>query len=241
VSHVEALPSIAILAGGLATRLRPVTETIPKALIEIAGRPFIAWQLDLLRERGLRDAVICGGYLGEMIESAVGTGEAFGLRIRYSHDGPRLMGTGGAIRRALPLLSDPFYVVYGDSYLPCDYRAAAAAFAGSAKQALMTVFRNAGLFDSSNVEMDGDRIVVYDKRQRTPGMQHIDYGLGMFRQQAFSRTPSESPFDLAQLYQDLLQQGQLAAWEVAERFYENGSFEGIEELTAILEKRVRTS
>ena len=222
---------IAILAGGLATRLRPVTETIPKALIEIAGEPFLGHQLRLLSRGGIRHAVLCVGYLGEQIREYAGDGSAFGLRVEYAFDGPHLLGTAGAIRQALPLLGDAFLVVYGDSYLPCDYGAVAQAFLGSGKLALMTVFRNHGRWDSSNVEFSDGRILAYDKANRTPRMQHIDYGLGVFRRQAFAAVPDNRPHDLAALYQSLLRQGELAAWESPQRFYEIGSQEGIRELT----------
>jgi NDP-sugar pyrophosphorylase family protein len=225
---------VAILAGGLATRLRPVTESIPKALIEVNGEPFLAHQLRLLRDRGIQRAVVCAGYLGERIRSFAGAGEAFGLRIDYSFDGPVLLGTGGAIRRALPLLGESFFVVYGDSYLPCDYAAVAEAFRGSGKSALMTVFRNEGRWDSSNVEFSGGRILAYDKVRRTPRMRHIDYGLGAFSREAFAAVPEDRPSDLAALYQDLLLRGDLAACEVGRRFYEIGSWEGIRELEEYL-------
>ncbi len=230
------LPSIAILAGGLATRLRPKTETVPKCLLEIAGKPFIAWQLELLRKRGLSEVVICTGHLGEMVEEYVGDGQAFGLRVRYSPDGPVLLGTGGAIRRALPLLTDPFLVVYGDSYLPCDYASPHEALRNSAKQGLMTVFRNEGKWDASNVEMNGGQIATYDKRVKTNAMRHIDYGLGVLTHRAFQGKPEGIAFDLAELYRDLLQRNELAAFEVTQRFYEAGSFAGIEELEDYLGK-----
>jgi NDP-sugar pyrophosphorylase family protein len=224
----------AILAGGLATRLRPVTETIPKALVEIAGEPFLAHQLRLLRSRGIERAVLCAGYRGEQLREYAGSGERFGLSLDYSFDGPTLLGTAGAIRRALPLLPDVFFVVYGDSYLPCDYGAVRSAFERSGLLALMTVFRNQGRWDSSNVEFDGERILAYDKANRTARMGYIDYGLGVFRKEAFAETPEDRPADLADLYRDLLGRGQLAAFEVAERFYEAGSFAGIRELEEYL-------
>jgi NDP-sugar pyrophosphorylase family protein len=227
---------IAILAGGLATRLRPVTETIPKALIEIAGEPFLGHQLRLLSRGGIRHAVLCVGYLGEQIREYAGDGSAFGLRVDYAFDGPHLLGTAGAIRQALPLLGDAFLVVYGDSYLPCDYGAVAQAFLVSGKLALMTVYRNAGQWDSSNVEFSEGRILAYDKANRTPRMHHIDYGLGVFRRQAFAAVPGNRPHDLAALYQSLLRQGELAAWESPQRFYEIGSQEGIRELTELLSR-----
>src|SRR5579885_540812 len=222
---------VAILAGGLATRLRPLTETMPKALVPIRGEPFLAHQLRLLRRGGFERAVLCVGYLGERIRDFAGDGGKFGLRLEYSFDGPQLLGTAGALKRALPKLGDQFFVLYGDSYLPCDYAAIARRFQQSGKQGLMTVFRNDDQWDRSNVELGPDgSIRVYDKRNRTAAMKHIDYGLGLFRAAAFDHVPGEEPADLAALYQQLLGEGQLAAYEVPERFYEVGSFEGIREL-----------
>ena len=226
----EALFPVAILAGGLATRLRPITETIPKALIDIQGEPFIAHQLRLLSARGIQRAVICAGYLGEKIQDAVGTGSRFGLQVEFSFDGPRLLGTAGAIKKAIHLLGDYFFVLYGDSYLPCNYREVQKAFAESGRLALMALFHNDGRWDKSNVEFREGNIFVYDKKRQTPGMHHIDYGLGVFRGTCFDSIPDDQSSDLAALYQHLLQQGELAACEVRERFYEIGSFWGIEEL-----------
>lgn len=225
---------VAILAGGLATRLRPLTETVPKALIELGGEPFLAHQLRLLRERGVARVVLCVGYLGEKIRDFAGDGRRFGLAIEYSFDGARLMGTGGAIRRALPLLGEAFFVLYGDSYLPCDYRAVERAFQEARKLGLMTVFRNEGRWDASNIEFSESRIVRYDKVNSTPDMHHIDYGLGAFRSAIFEELAEGQVHDLAALYQDLLHRDQLAGYEVPERFYEIGSPAGIQELEAYL-------
>jgi N-acetyl-alpha-D-muramate 1-phosphate uridylyltransferase len=225
---------IAILAGGLATRLRPITETIPKALIEIAGEPFLAHQLRKLKRHGFERVVLCVGYLGEQIREFAGDGSGFGLEIEYSPDGPQLLGTAGALRRALPLLGEAFAVIYGDSYLPCDYAAALAAFDESGRLGLMTVYRNRGLWDTSNVEFTDGRIVAYDKVNRTPAMHYIDYGLGAFRRAAFDGMAEGRVYDLAWLYQELLRRGELGAWESPERFYEIGSLEGIRDLTEFL-------
>jgi NDP-sugar pyrophosphorylase family protein len=225
---------VAILAGGLATRLKPVTEKIPKSLVDINGEPFIAHQLKLLRANGVTRAVICAGFLGEMIQATTGDGKNFGVRVEYSFDYPKLLGTAGAIKKALPLLGEKFFTLYGDSYLPCDYRAVQAAFDASGKKALMTVFRNEGQWDTSNVEFADGRIVAYSKQQRTSRMNFIDYGLGVFQRAAFDEVPSDSPFDLATLYQQLLQRGELAGFEVRQRFYEIGSFAGIEETRRFL-------
>ena len=220
---------VAILAGGLATRLRPLTERVPKSLVDVNGEPFVAHQLRLLRARGVGRIVICAGHLGEMIEAFVGDGARFGLQVEFSFDGPRPLGTAGAVRKALPLLGEAFFVLYGDSYLPCDYLAVQRAFEGCGKLALMTVLRNDDRWERSNVELADGRILAYDKRSRTPRMRHVDYGLGAFRRAAFDVVPTGTAYDLAALYQHLLSRDELAALEVGERFYEIGSFEGLEE------------
>lgn len=223
-----------ILAGGLATRLRPVTATIPKSLVEVAGEPFLAHQLRLLASRGIDRAILCAGYLWEQIRDYAGDGARFGVRLEYSIDGPVLLGTAGAITNALPLLPERFFVIYGDSYLPCDYAGAQRFFDASGKSSLMTVFHNEGQWDTSNVEFDGERIIAYDKKHRTERMRYIDYGLGLFRRDVFAALPPGEPRDLATIYQERLAAGDLAALEVPERFYETGSFAGIEELSALL-------
>jgi NDP-sugar pyrophosphorylase family protein len=228
---------IAILAGGLATRLRPITEKIPKSLIEIHGEPFIVHQLRLLRSNGIRHAVLCVGHLGDMIETAIGDGSKLGLSVEYSFDGPALLGTAGAIRNALPSLGPRFFVIYGDSYLPCDYAAVAKGFESAGALGLMTVFRNEGKWDTSNVEFAGGKILAYSKQKRTPRMNYIDYGLGVFQASAFTEIPRGESSDLAGLYDGLLQRGQLAGFEVHERFYEIGSAEGLKETAAFLEAR----
>lgn len=228
---------VAILAGGLATRLRPLTETIPKALVDINGRPFIAWQLDLLREQGVRRVVVCAGYLGERIQEEVGDGSAYGLDVEFLFDGPTLLGTAGALKRALPRLGGPFFVLYGDSYLPIAWRPVQEAFLASGTLALMTVFQNDGAFDRSNVEFSDGRLVAYDKKAVTPRMHHIDYGLGLFAPEAFAEVVEGEVADLAALYQSLLARGALAGYEVRQRFYEIGSFEGIEDMKAYLAAR----
>ena len=225
---------VAILAGGLATRLRPVTEKIPKALIEVAGRPFLAHQLRLLQSAGIRKAVLCLGYRGEMIEREFGNGSQPGIELSYSFDGPELLGTGGAIRKALPLLNKRFLVLYGDSYLPIDYAAPVQAFLDSGKLGLMTVFRYEGRWDKSNVWFVDKVIRSYDKKQQTPEMRYIDYGLGIFDATAFAGRPANEAFDLADVYQDLIVRNELAGYEVKQRFYEIGSPEGLAELDAML-------
>ena len=228
---------VAILAGGLATRLGSLVQETPKSLLEVAGQPFVHHQLIQLRGQGVARVVLCLGHLGERVVEATGDGSRFGLEVAYSFDGPELRGTAGAIRRALPLLGPAFFVLYGDSYLDCDYQAVQATFESAGKQALMTVFRNEGAWDSSNVEFKGGRILAYDKRARAPSMRHIDYGLGVFSRLAFGDVPETGSFDLAGVYQTLLGRGELAAFEVANRFYEIGSIEGLQETERHLARR----
>jgi NDP-sugar pyrophosphorylase family protein len=222
---------VAILAGGLATRLRPLTESIPKSLVTVAGEPFITHQLRLLQKNGVDRVVLCLGHLGQMVEEVIGNGTVFGLKVEYSYDGAELRGTAGAVRAALPRLGTSFFVLYGDSYLPCDYRVVQKAFEKSGKSGLMTVFRNEGQWDTSNVEFEGGRLLAYSKKNRTPRMRFIDYGLGVFRAEAFLQTQVR---DLADLYEGLIAAGQLAAFEVHQRFYEIGSPAGLEETSRYL-------
>lgn len=221
--------SVAILAGGLATRLRPITETIPKALVEVAGQPFILRQLAYLRDQGVRRVVLCIGYLGGMIEAVVGNGEQLGLEVTYSPDGPTLLGTGGALRKALPLLGEDFFVLYGDSFLPVDFSVVEGAFVHSGQPALMTVLHNGDRWDKSNVLFKDGRLIEYNKRKPRPEMAYIDYGLGVVSGKVLAPYASDQPFDLADLYQALSLQGQLAGLEVHERFYEIGSHTGLKE------------
>ena len=224
---------VAVLAGGLATRLRPLTDCIPKSLIEVAGEPFIFHQLAMLARQGVREVVLCVAHRGEEIEAAVGDGRRWGLRVRYSYDGPQLAGTAGAVRGALSLLGEGFFVMYGDSYLRCDFADIEAKFLASGKPALMTVLRNEGHWDTSNVLMDGDRLVAYDKRHPQPQMRHIDYGLSVMHAAALESDPHTT--DLAQIYEALAGQGNMAAYIVRDRFYEIGSPQGLSETRGFLE------
>ena len=225
---------VALLAGGLATRLRPITEKVPKLLIEVAGEPFFSHQLRLLKAAGLTRIVLCVGYLGEQIVDLYGDGKAWGVQIDYSFDGPKLLGTGGALIQALPKLGDAFYTLYGDSYLPVDYLAIGRAFIESGRLGLMTVFENREQFDVSNVWFENGQIRVYDKKAKLPQMHHIDYGLGLFKAASFDGFSRTEPVDLAEVQKSLVARGQLSAYEIGERFYEIGSHAGLQELNTLL-------
>lgn len=225
---------VAILAGGMATRLRPITEKIPKALVEVGGRAFISWQLDQLRAEGIDKVVICTGYLGEMIEEVVGSGSEFGLSVVYSHDGDKLLGTGGALKKALPLLGSCFYVLYGDSYLPIDFAKVEDAYVDSGRKGLMTILANKNRWDKSNALFKDGLLVEYNKRNPSVSMHHIDYGLGILNSECFNAYPNDVNFDLADLYHALSLDGELKGYEVYERFYEIGSHQGLNETAEFL-------
>jgi NDP-sugar pyrophosphorylase family protein len=225
---------VAILAGGLATRLKPITEKIPKLLVDVAGEPFFTHQIRLLQKSGLNKIVLCVGHLGEAIVARYGDGRKWGVQIEYVFDGPKLLGTGGALIAALPRLGEAFYVLYGDSYLPIDYRTVGEAFLRAGRLGLMTVYENRGRFDASNVQFEAGEIKRYDKRTPSPQMHHIDYGLGVFRAAAFADFPRHEPVDLAAVQTALVNRHQLAGFEVSQRFYEIGSPAGLTELDALL-------
>ena len=233
--QIEEVP-VALLAGGLATRLRPVTQTIPKALVELAGKPFIDHQLALLHRNGIRKVVMCLGYLGEQVQAHLGDGSHLGMQLQYSFDGEKLMGTGGALRRAEHLLDDVFWVMYGDSYMDIDYRAVLADFASRNVLGMMTVLRNNNQWDRSNVVFRDGQLLRYDKKNQTADMNYIDYGVGLLRREAMGRIPIDRPYDLAQLYTELSAEGQLAGHEVFNRFYEIGTPASLEEARRYLEK-----
>ena len=229
------LPPICILAGGLGTRLGERVADTPKPLLEVAGEPFLFHQLRLLARHGAERVVLCVGYLGERIETEIGA-ERFGVKIDYSYDRPGLDGTLGAARRARELLGDRFLILYGDTYLRLDYRAAVEAWLAGGCVGLMTVLRNDGRWDTSNVVHANGRVVAYDKRAPTPEMKWIDYGLGGLEARALDLV-AEDERDLAVLYQHLAATGELCAYEVQERFYEIGRPEGLAETDAFLRGR----
>lgn len=231
------LPPLALLAGGMATRMYPLTESMPKSLLPIDGEPFLAHQLRLLVTQGIRDIIICCGHLGKQIAAFAGDGSKFGCHICYSYDGETLLGTGGALRHALPLLGQSFFVMYGDSYLSLEPEQIWKTFLTSGMPALTTVFRNNSQWETSNIEMHGGQIVCYDKRAPYPAMQYIDYGLSLMRPEALVSWPAETPFDLASVLTELAANGKLAAYEVFARFYEIGSPDGYQQTERMLAGR----
>jgi len=224
-----------ILAGGLGTRLGDIGWGKPKALVEVGGRPFLAWQLELLKRRGLRRFLICAGHLGSAISERFGSGEGLGAEIAYSFEADgRLLGTGGALRRAVAGLEEDVLVVYGDSYLDFDYAGFLGEFRRRDCEALMAIYRNRGRYDRSNVRLEPGGEIRYDKKNPDPGMEHIDYGASLLKRAVIESIPPDVPYDLADLYSRLGREGKLFGFEVRKRFYEVGSPAGLREFEKMI-------
>lgn len=232
---------VVILAGGLATRLYPVTKDIPKSLISVAGRPFIDHQLRLLKEKGVNEVVLCLGNHGTLIEEYVGDGSLWGIDVRYSYDGNLLLGTGGALKKAMRLLPDAFMILYGDSYLDIEYEPVLQRFYTENLPVLMTIYRNNNASDISNILVKNDRIIRYSKTDRDPSMDYIDYGLIVMQKCTLDPYPSEEPFDLSHVLSDAVDAGHVAAFEVRQRYYEVGSAQGIRETEEYIRNRTPSS
>jgi MurNAc alpha-1-phosphate uridylyltransferase len=221
---------IAILAGGLATRLGELTRQEPKSLLKIKGKPFIEYQIEQIREQKITDVVICTGNLGEAIKDYLGEGERYGINIKYSHEDSPL-GTAGALKKAENMLDSVFITMYGDSYLFLDLNRMLSHFVNSSRLAMMTVYKNIDRYDRSNTSVSGGLVTGYSKNGRTGDMVYIDYGAHVFRKEALEMVPDNRYYPLEELFPVLISKKQLLAYEARERFYEIGSVPGIGEFT----------
>lgn len=223
-----------ILAGGLGTRLRPITETIPKVMVPVCGRPFMEYQLNFLARSGVTDVVVCLGYMGHAVEEHFGDGRGFGVSLRYGYDGDKQLGTAGAIKNVEKMLDDTFFVLYGDSYAIVDLQGAMDYFRKHNSLGLMVVFRNEDRWDRSNVIVEDNFVRVYDKQRKLPGMVYIDFGVAAFRRGVFSHVPPGISTDLSVIYNALIERQELLAFETVDRFYEIGSPEGLREFESLI-------
>ena len=223
-----------ILAGGLGTRMKPITDRIPKSMVPVLGKPFLERQLQLLETNGVRDIVLCIGHMGQMIRDYFGTGEKWGVTIRYSEEGEALLGTAGAVKKAEPVLSDVFFLMYGDSYLLLDYPDIWNHFQKHTALGLMVVYRNENKLEPSNIVPRDGYVHIYDKTGRTPGMKHVNEGLSVLRKSSLALIPSGRPYSQEDFYQELITRHQLLSYETDQRFYEIGSPKGLDELEARL-------
>jgi NDP-sugar pyrophosphorylase family protein len=229
-----------VLAGGMGTRLRPLTETLPKALVPVAGRPFIEYQIEQFRRHGVTNLVICLGHLGQMIEEHLGNGSRFNVSIRYGYERNGLLGTAGAIKNVEPLLEDAFFVQYGDSYLLVDYPSVMQFFRRHDAPGLMVVYKNNDRWERSNVVVEGDYVRVYDRTQSSADMVYVDFGVSVFRRDVFAGIPSGTATDLSDVYRGLIRKGQLLAYETHQRFYEVGSPPGLREFESLVQSGLVT-
>jgi N-acetyl-alpha-D-muramate 1-phosphate uridylyltransferase len=232
---------IVVLAGGLATRLRPVTEKIPKSLIEINGIPFILYQLQLFYEKGFTHIHFCLGFLGEKVEDQIKKSKYYDLiNITFSYDGDKLLGTGGAIKNIVDQLPYNFFITYGDSYLDISYSEIEQyynSYGLADEKSLMTVFKNNGKWDQSNVVFENGKISLYSKLQKNPKMEYIDYGVGILCKIDFEDYAKASNFDLCSLYEKKSISNDLLGYEIYERFYEIGSFAGINDFSEYIKTK----
>lgn len=223
--------TIVILAGGLATRIRPITKNVPKSLLSIAGKPFIEHQLIYIKQQNIDNVIVCAGFLGEQIQDHLGDGSQFSISIKYSFDGKILLGTGGALKKAINLLPDQFYLLYGDSFLPIDFKKVQKFYFENHIKDLVTVYKNNNKFDKSNIQFLDNKIIKYDKNNINKNMEYIDYGLSILSKSSIKDFNVNDKFDLGDLFKTLSYKKRLFGLEVFERFYEVGSYEGIGEAT----------
>ena len=228
---------IVILAGGLATRLRPITTNIPKSLLKVNGEPFIIHQLRNLKFHGFKNVIICIGHLGSKIKEVIQDGSKFGLNVFYSSENEKLLGTGGAILNAFSLLDDYFFIQYGDSWLEINYSKVYKKFINSNKTGLMTIHKNNDLWDKSNVEFVNNQIILYSKKKINNNMKYIDYGLGILSKKTFNNRLKGEVFDISEIYEELSIRKELIHYIAKKRFFEIGSYEGLVEIEKYFKER----
>lgn len=218
---------VVVLLGGLGTRLNSIDSNKPKAMIDIYGKPFFYYQLHLMKQYGLRNFIFCVGYKGKVIRSFFQNGRRFGVNIKYSYDGKKQLGTGGALRKILPLLKEDFIVIYGDSYMDADYGELVYTYyrvkKDKGKRGLIAVFKNKNRYDTSNVLFKGGKLLKYDKQHISSDMEYIDYGISILNKSVVKKIPKGKYFDLSSLYHELVKNGQMSGYEVNKRFYEIGT------------------
>ena len=228
---------VAILAGGRGTRLKPITNKVPKSLIAVCGRPFLEYQLDFFKKSGVRDIVLCVGYLGEQIVNHFGNGRKFGVNITYSYDGEQLLGTAGALKNATRLLDGEFFVIYGDSYLFLDFATIMSYFHRFDKLGLMVVYKNYDRYGRSNVVIEDNLVTQYSTKDKTEGMVYIDYGVSVLRKKALELVPQNQHYSLEELLARPIKQKELLAYKVNKGFYQIGSLEGLNEFKRYISQR----
>lgn len=232
---------VAILAGGLGTRLAPLTETVPKPMVPVAGKPFLEHEIGLLKRSGIDHFVLCVGHLGEQVEAYFGDGSRWGVEVRYSYDGPKLLGPAGALKKAGPLLGERFFVTYGDAYLRADYQGMMKALVASGKLGVMAVYENHGKYGKSDVVVEGGRVVRYDKGGKGAGMDWVNFGVSALRKRSLDLVPAGRECGEEEFYGELIKRGELLAFPVSNRFYEIGTPASLAEFERLISGEPRGS
>jgi N-acetyl-alpha-D-muramate 1-phosphate uridylyltransferase len=227
---------VAVIAGGKGTRLFPLTKDLPKPMVPVNGKPFLEYEINLLKNNGISDFVFCVGYLGRVIQGYFGDGEELGVRIRYSFDGEKPLGVIGALKSAEPLLEESFFMTYADCYLRADYENAMRKFRNSGRLGLMFVYENRDKYGKSDVEVKDGYVVNYDKKNNTPNMTFINYGATALRKKSLDLVPGDQEFGEEEFFGRLIKDRELLAHVVTERFYEIGTKESLKEFQEFISK-----
>lgn len=228
-----------ILAGGMGTRLRPLTDKVPKTMVMVLGKPFLERQIELMKAGGIEEFVLCVGYRAEQVREHFGDGSGLGVGVTYSYDGPRLLGAAGALKKAEGMFRDRFFVTYGDAYLRIDYRAMMKAFVASGKLGMMAVYHNMNRHGHSDLEVEDGAVVRYDKKAAGRGLEWINFGVSALRREALERVPEGVEFGEEEFYGDLIKRDELAAFPVRHRFYEIGNPTSLNEFERFLRSAKR--
>ena len=223
-----------ILCGGLATRLGNLSKDTPKSMIKIEGKPFLEYQIEMLKKQSIKDIILCAGHLSEKIIEYFGDGKKFGVNIRYSHDDEKPLGPIGALKNAEPLLDDVFFIMYGDSYLFVDFKKVYSYFLEYEDLALMVAYKNFDKYDASNLAIKNGRIVACGKENKTKDMIYIDYGTSILRKKVLEIVPKYTPYSTERFFSELVKKRELMAFETEERFYHIGNLKSLEEFRSYI-------
>lgn len=222
-----------IFCGGLGTRLKPITEKIPKSMIIINGKPFLEYQLEILKKNDIRNIVLCIGYLGEKIKEYFKDGKKFSVNISYSEEKGKLLGTGGALKNAKNLLDKRFFTMYGDGYLLLNFKDIWNCFNKFIKIGMLTVYKNYNRYDRSNVTVKGNYVTGFYKDKSKRGLVFIDEGVSILRKDVIDLIPSNTEYSLNDVFIELIERKELLAYRTSQRFYEIGSKNGLDEFTKL--------
>jgi NDP-sugar pyrophosphorylase family protein len=218
---------VAVLAGGLGTRLRPITDRLPKCMTPVGDKPFLYYLLQLFKEKGTDEVILCTGYLGEQIEEYFGNGKNMGLRLLYSRENGCLLGTGGALKLAEPILHDSLLVVNGDTYLNIDYKTIYEDFNMSKAQALIVASQCPTDTCGDLAVDDNFNVTAYDKTNPV-GKDYVNAGvMGLKRDILAEVNPAQVVSLEADIFPNLISRGDVRACITAKQFYDIGSFSGL--------------